>query len=34
MRGHIGATGSLSMVVENTMNKYLQRVESRRSRVA
>ena len=33
MRGHIGAIGSLSMVVESTMYTYLQRIESRRFRV-
>jgi len=33
MRGHIDAIGSLSTAVEITMNKYLQRIESRRFRV-
>jgi len=32
--GHIGAIGSLSTAVESTLNKYLQRIESRRLRVA
>jgi len=34
MWGHIDAIGSLSTAVESTMNTYLQRVESRRFRVA